>query len=179
MALCYRASNRNWSCLKVFSARTALNVGLAVLLVPRIGFIGIPWTYLASNFVCAILLLCGFAEGFATRLVRSAWWLVPSVVASCLCGRILPEILVPAGSARPIQQFLAGALPFAAAYLLFSYMLAPRKYRDKFFALARSVVLSRRQRARAVRDRFCRVQRYSVVPHPENLGCATTEDFQL
>ena len=179
MGMCYRATNRNWSSLKIFSARTALNITLAVLLVPRLGFIGVPWAYLASNFVCSIMLLLGFAEGLLTRLARRSWWLIPSAVAGYSCGRILSEILVPARSAQPIQQFFAGALPFAAAYLLVSLLLAPKKYRDKFFDAARSIVFSRRRPGRAIRDRFCRVQRYSVVPHPENLGCATSEDFQL
>ena len=67
MGLCYRATDQNWAAVRIFSVRTALNIGLAVLLVPRIGFTGVPWAYLIANFVCAILLLRGFAAGLLAR----------------------------------------------------------------------------------------------------------------
>jgi O-antigen/teichoic acid export membrane protein len=140
MALCYRAINRNWSVLKIFSMRTALNLALAVFLVPRIGFVGIAWAYLAGAAACAVLLLCNFAPGLMAGVAQRNWWLIPSVVAAGLCSRISVTLLVPRSSAAPVQQLLASALPFIAVYLLCSYALAPRQHRESLFDWVRDVV---------------------------------------
>jgi O-antigen/teichoic acid export membrane protein len=154
LGLSYRATDQNWTAVRVFSVRTTLNIGLAVLLVPRIGFIGVPWAYLVANLVCGVLLLRGFAAGLLARVVRGAWWLLPSTVTAYLCGRISMQILAPAESAQPLQQLLVGAVPFAAAYLLCSFVLAPRQYRNRFLDSARNVLNTtsfRIQRTLAVR----------------------------
>jgi O-antigen/teichoic acid export membrane protein len=177
IALGYRATDRNWGALRIFCTRTALNLALAALLVPRIGFIGIPWAYLVANLVSAVLFLCGFAPGFFARMVRSGWWLVPCGVSGYVCGRLSAELLVPGVNAPLIQQLLAGAVPFMAAYLLTSLILAPKHYRDVLLDSARNIVFSGRQTGSKVKDVFGKVPRtYSIVPRPESLGCAASED---
>jgi O-antigen/teichoic acid export membrane protein len=176
MGLSYRATNQNWSALNIFGTRTVLNLALAVLLVPRLGFVGIPWAYLVADFVCAVLLLRGFAAGLTTIVVRRSWWLVPSVVSGYLCSRLSTGIFATHGNVTPIQQFVASALPFLTVYLVISAIFAPRQYRDRFLASAREVLFSRRQEGRATLDTFARIHRYHVVPHPESLGCAASED---
>src|SRR6185295_14536087 len=59
MGMSYRATNQNFAALKIFGMRTALNLALAIILVPRIGFVGIAWAYVVSDVACVILLLCG------------------------------------------------------------------------------------------------------------------------
>ena len=140
MGLCYRATNRNWTALKTFGTRTFLNLTLALLLVPRVGFIGIAWAYLAANLVCATLLLRGFAPGLLAGVVRRTWWIVPSVISGYLCCRISSTLFIPRGNGIPIQQFLATALPFIMTYLLSSYLLAPKEYRDNLFVWLRELV---------------------------------------
>jgi hypothetical protein len=147
------------------------------LLVPRIGFVGIPWAYSVANLASAVLFLCGFAPGFFTRMVRSSWWLVPCAVSGYVCGRVSADLLVPGGNASQVLHFLAGAVPFMAAYLLTSLILVPKHYRDRLLASARNVVFSGRQTGRGVNITFGRVVRsYSVVPRPENLECVASKD---
>jgi len=177
MAMSYHATNRNWSAIRIYALRTALNVTLALLLVPRIGFVGIPWAYSVANLASAVLFLCGFAPGFFTRMVRSSWWLVPCAVSGYVCGRVSADLLVPGGNASQVLHFLAGAVPFMAAYLLTSLILVPKHYRDRLLASARNVVFSGRQTGRGVNITFGRVVRpYSVVPRPENLECVASKD---
>jgi len=164
VGLSYRAMNRNWSAVKIFGIRTALNLVLAALLVRRIGFLGIPYAYVAANTVCAILLLYNFAPGFFSRMIRSAGWLVPCAVSACLCGRLASELVARGGGAMPIERLIAGALPFSAVYLLCSFALAPTAYRVKFLSLVRPLFSGERGHV------------FNMPPRAENFGCVASED---
>ena len=145
VGLSYRALSRNWSAVKIFAARTALNLGISALLVHRIGFLGIPVAYVAANTVCAILLLYNFAPGFFSRMIRSAGCLVPCVVSASLCGRFVSELAPGDVASTAIQRLILGALPFLAIYLLGSFALAPMRYRTKFLSLARPLFSAQRE----------------------------------
>jgi O-antigen/teichoic acid export membrane protein len=176
MVLCYRATDRNWSALKIFALRTAFSLALGVFLVLRIGFIGIPWSYLVSNLICAVLLLWRFAPGFFTSVIRSGWWLVPCAASAVVCGGVSARLLVSGGKVPQIFQLLAGALPFMATYLAASLILAPKHYRDRLFDSARLMFFPGRQTGSGMRDEAGGIRRCSVIPHPESIGCAATED---
>src|SRR5437016_11383719 len=64
VGLSYRALSRNWSTVKIFAARAALNLGISALLVHRIGFVGIAVAYVAANTICDIFLLYTFVHCF-------------------------------------------------------------------------------------------------------------------
>jgi O-antigen/teichoic acid export membrane protein len=130
MGMSYRAANRNWSTVKIFGLRTVMNLALAVLLVPRVGFTGIPIAYLISNLVCSVLLLYGFAPKFLSGMLRSGWWLAPCATMAYACGRFSTEVLTNAGSG-PVWEFLSGAVPFVTAYLAASFVLVPDIYRKR------------------------------------------------
>jgi PST family polysaccharide transporter len=163
VGLSYRAMNRNWTAVKIFGARTTLNLGVSTLLVARIGFLGIPIAYVTANAVCAILLLHNFAPKFLTRMVRSAAWLVPCTLAACLSGRLISEALTNA-STIAIERLIAGALPFCAMYLVCSFAVAPAAYRAKFLNVV--IPLFSAQRGAAL----------NMPRSPENFGYITGED---
>jgi O-antigen/teichoic acid export membrane protein len=163
VGLSYRAMNRNWSAVKIFAVRTTLNLGLSAFLVKHIGFLGIPYAYVAANTVCGILLLYNFAPGFLSRMIRSAGWLVPCGVSACLCGRLVSELAM-GGNAMPIQRLIAGALPFSAIYLLCSFVLAPAAYRAKLLSLVRPLFSPERDLV------------FNMPPHAEDFGCVASED---
>src|SRR5262249_11108325 len=96
MGLSYRATNQNWRAVRGLGVRTAVNLTLAALLVPRLGFVGIPCGSLVANLACAGLLLRGFAKGLFTRIVRTGWWLIPAVLFGYFCSRVSTQFLVPA-----------------------------------------------------------------------------------
>jgi PST family polysaccharide transporter len=175
LGLSYRATNQNWRALKAFGVRTAVNLTLASLFVPRFGFVGIPCAYLIANFACAGLLFRGFAKGLFTRIVWTGWWLIPSVLFGYFCSRVSAQAFVPAGSTGAIPVLLVSSFSYISAYLIASSVLAPKEYRDRIFHWARGVVLARRQGGPGTQDVF-RAPQYSVVPHPESLGCAGSED---
>jgi hypothetical protein len=176
IGLSYRATNKNWRALKIFALRTVVNLTLAALLVPRVGFIGIPWAYLIADVACAGLLLHGFAAGLFSRMVRTGWWLFPSILFAYLCGRVSVELLLPGGNnAKPIPALLTSACSFIASYVLISVVLAPKEYRDRVFEFARGVNFGRRRRGIAMQDAFNALP-YSVVPGPQSLGCTGSEE---
>jgi len=158
MGMSYRAANRNWSTVKVFGMRTVLHLTLAGLLVPRIGFTGIPIAYLISNLVCAVLLLYGFAPGFLSGMARNGWWLLPCVATAYACGRFFTEFLTNGGT-TPVVAFLSGAMPFMAAYLAASFILVPAVYRAGLYELVRP---------------HC--GRWNIAPGPESLEFAASKD---
>ena len=164
VGLSYRALNRNWSAVKIFAARTAVNLGISALLVHRIGFLGIPVAYVAANTVCAILLLYNFAPGFFSRMIRSAGWLVPCVVSASLCGRLASDLVAGDATATAIQRLILGALPFSAVYLLGSFVLAPAGYRAKFLSLVRPLFSAQRKHV------------FNMPPRAESFGYTTSED---
>jgi O-antigen/teichoic acid export membrane protein len=164
VGLSYRAMNRNWSAVKIFGARTTVNLALSALLVQRIGFLGIPLAYVAANTLCAILLLHNFAPGFFGRMIRSAGWLVPSAVSACLCGRLVSELVARGGGAMAIERLIAGALPFSAVYVLCSFVLAPAVYRAKFLSLVRPLFSAGRGHV------------FNLPARTENFGCVANED---
>ena len=163
VGMSYRATNRNWTAVKIFGVKTILNLGLSALLVLRIGFLGIPLAYVAANTVCAILLLYNFASSFLTRMVRSTGWLVPCAVSACLCGRLICQ-LVTGASTMAAQRLIAGALPFCVIYLLCSFALAPAVYRAKFLSVVLPVFSS------------LRAQTFNVPPQTESFGYTASED---
>lgn len=174
MGLSYRATNQNWRALKAFGVRTAVNLSLAAVFVPRFGFIGIPCAYLISNLACAGLLLRGFARGLFTRMVSTGWWLIPSVLFGYFCSRVTAGVFVPGGRANPVAAFLICACSFLSAYLVISGLLAPKEYRYRVLQWTRSVISTRGRRPRAEEE--LRGLQYSVVPRPESFGCAGSED---
>jgi O-antigen/teichoic acid export membrane protein len=176
MGMVYRAANRNWATLKIFSVRTALNLGLAVLLVPRMGFVGIPWAYLISNAICTILLVVGFAPNFLNRLVRTTWWLVPCAVSGYIFARLSADFLAPAASTAPVWQFVAGTIPFIGTYVLASVILVPREYRSRVFDLVRKIAFSGRRICTVPRRIFSGIRAsYSAIPQPQSVGAANEE----
>jgi len=137
VGLSYRALNRNWCAVKIFSVRTATNLGLSALLVPHVGFVGSAAAYVIANTICSILLLYNFAPGFFSRIMRNSAWVLPCAVLASLCGRLCSEFGSRGGSGLAVQGLVAGAVPFAITYLLCSFALAPIAYRAEFLSFVR------------------------------------------
>lgn len=141
MGFSYAAVNRNWDVVRILSARSLLNIAVAVTLVPTIGYLGVPLASLASAILVAPVLLARFSPGFLRTLLGAVAWIVPAVGGAYAAGR-LGAALAGHGSARLLA---VGGFVEIVAFLILSMLLAPSAYR----AIAKAAAIGRLRQLRA------------------------------
>jgi hypothetical protein len=110
--------------------RSVVMFGLAVVLVPMCGFIGVAWANLISGALAASVLLYSFAPGFLWDVLRSSVWLAVTTVAAILVGYCAQIVLPGHGIGHLLAQNIVGGGLAVGTYLGLSSLLAPARYRN-------------------------------------------------